>query len=138
MTIDPSIAIVNTGTGSAAIESGSLKKNVDLDSLMDMRQNDWAFHFFKQNEGTKLGQVLHADKCNRVDSVTFFGFVRAWWFDNKLGKSDTGTAPKFLRVLGDNVCLCPMCREGFDQEKYKDDLCTCWKVHNLVFKCSVK
>jgi len=71
MSIDPSIAMINDGTGSgSSSESSSLKQNVNLDTLMDMRENDWAFHFFKQNEGTKLGQILPAEKCNRVDSVT--------------------------------------------------------------------
>lgn len=103
-----------------------------------MRKNDWAFHFFKQNEGTKLGAILPPSKCKRVDNVNFFSYVRAWWFDNKIGKSSTGTAPLFLRVNKDDVCLCPQCREGFDKDDYKDDMCTCWKVHNMVFKCSLK
>lgn len=44
----------------------------------------------------------------------------------------------FLRIIDDDVCMCPQCREGFDKPNYKDDMCTCWKVHNMVFKCSTK
>jgi len=112
MPIDPSIAIINDDAGAGGVGAGKAPINVDLDNLLDMRKNDWAFHFFKQNEGTKLGNILPADKCKKVDNVNFFGFVRSWWFDNKLGKSEVGTAPQFLRLMGDNLCLCPQCREG--------------------------
>lgn len=133
--IDPSIASVPLVP---VVASETAKKNVDLAGMMDMRKEDWAYHFFKQNEGTKMGKILPPSQCNKVDNVTFFGMVKGWWFDNKMGLSHTGTAPSFLRVMGDDVCLCPQCREGFEKENYKDDMCTCWKVHNMVFKCSVK
>lgn len=68
---------------------------------------------------------------------TFYDFTRVWWFDNKDGKSNTGTAPQFLRIHNDDICVCPQCREGFDKDDYKDDTCECWNIHNLIFKCSI-
>jgi len=117
---------------------GTTAPSVDIAKMMDMRKNDWAFHFFKQNTGTAIGAVLPPSKCHKVDNVTWFSFVRGWWFDSKEGKSSTGSAPVFLRVIEDNICMCPQCREGFDKSNYKDDLCTCWKLHDMVFKCSNK
>lgn len=134
--VDPSIAILPETSAPAAPEAPA--RNVDVAAMMDMRKDDWAFHFFKQNSGSKVGKILPPSKCKKVDNVSYFSFVKAWWFDNKQGKSSSGSAPQFMRVLGDDVCLCPQCREGFDKDNYKDDMCTCWKVHNMVFKCSNK
>jgi hypothetical protein len=90
--------------------------------------------FFKQNK--VQGKTLTPDKCNKIDNTSFFRFVRAWWFDNRKSQSELGSAPKFLRVKGDNICLCNTCKEGFENDDYEDKTCVCWKVHNMVFKCS--
>lgn len=114
--IDPSIATVPAVSATPAAASTATAPNVDLAALMQMRKDDWAFHFFKQNAGTKVGAILPPSKCKKVDNVNYFDFVRSWWFDNKEGKSDTGTAPQFLRVINDDICLCPQCREGFEKD----------------------
>jgi len=119
MVIDPSIATIPDSAVASdptadPTTAKQAPKPVDLVNLMEMRKNDWAFHFFKQNEGTKLGAILPPSKCKQVDNVNIFSYVRSLWFDNKLGKSDTGTAPQLLRIIGDDICLCPQCREGFN------------------------
>jgi len=91
MPVDSSIANVDLAASAAAAAAAAAgspaptgtPKPVDLAELMQMRKDDWAFHFFKQNEGTKLGAILPPSKCKQVDNVNVFSFVRAWWFDNK-------------------------------------------------------
>ena len=85
-----------------------------------------------------MPKVLDPKQFELSDNVSFFGHVRGWWFDRKEGQSQTGTAPTFLRVVEDDICICPQCREGFQMPNYTDELCHCFKIHNLIFKCSQK
>mmetsp|Transcript_43100 Transcript_43100/g.36176 ORF Transcript_43100/g.36176 Transcript_43100/m.36176 type:complete len:166 (+) Transcript_43100:168-665(+) len=83
----------------------------DAAALEKSRSNDWAFHFFKQK--TSNPKILDPKKCELSDNISHFGFVRGWWFDRRNSLSQNGTAPLFLRVIGDDICMCPQCREGF-------------------------
>lgn len=133
----PAPVVAAANVQNTNLRSNPLQTNLNA-SIVDMfRKDDWAFHFFKQT-AAQPGNILEPEKCKKIDGVHFFGFVRGWYFDSKEGESMISSAPQLLRVHEDDICLCPQCREGFDTADYKDETCTCWKVHNMIFKCSQK
>lgn len=123
MDIDPSIAEFpgaganannNPATPPAPASDLLFRNDVeiaDAAGLDTKRSNDWAFHFFKQKKNA--AKILDPKECEIADNISFNGFVRGWWFDRKSGLSQTGTAPLFLRVVEDEICMCPQCKEGF-------------------------
>lgn len=134
-----------TSSSSTRYTSNPIQSGINESLLENDRKNDSAFQHFKQKiksltntSDVPKGEILTPEKCSRVEIDKYFGFVRAWWWDNNKGRSQTGTKPLLLRVIGDDICLCPDCRKGFEKANYTDDLCECNKIHNMIFKCHLK